>query len=95
MSLSQRTISFQLLLMSLFFVLLSGLAGFYIIRDPNGKEANFELPSSEFDYPLLLQNKQVEESGGLHESLNNTEVKLVESTGIMCVNGKVKYFFCA
>jgi len=42
---------------------LSGLAGFYIIRD--GCEAELNLPSGEFEVPLLLQDKAFNSDGSI------------------------------
>lgn len=63
-----------------------GLAGFYMVHDPLGDDKNLNLPTGKYDIPLAVQNKQLEADGALHSS-EHVESVLVETTGLMLVNG--------
>lgn len=71
-------------------LLLSGLAGFYLVEDPLDSERLLDLPESDYDIPLLLQNKIVEINGNIHENTGDNDTTTV--AGLICVNGKVSEF---
>lgn len=52
--------------------LFSGLAGFYIIEDPD-VEAKLGLPQDKYDIPLALNSKQYTSTGDLISVINETE----------------------
>jgi FtsP/CotA-like multicopper oxidase with cupredoxin domain len=52
--------------------LFSGLAGFYIIEDPE-VEAQLGLPQDKYDIPLALNSKQYTSTGSLISVINETE----------------------
>lgn len=52
--------------------LFSGLAGFYIIEDPE-VEAQLGLPQDKYDIPLALNSKQYTATGSLISVINETE----------------------
>jgi spore coat protein A, manganese oxidase len=72
----------------------AGLAGFYLIRDE--AEETLNLPSGEFELPLMLQDRLFNKDGSLlyPKAVNGTHpVWIQEFFGDMnCVNGKVMPF---
>jgi spore coat protein A len=70
----------------------AGLAGFYFIRDEH--EAALNLPSGDYEIPLMLQDRLFLEDGSLHypAAVNGTHPVWVQEFfgNNVCVNGKVK-----
>jgi spore coat protein A len=69
----------------------AGLAGFYLIRD--AQEASLNLPSGQFEIPLLIQDRSFNPDGSLQYTTDTTgtqEVWVPEFFGdTVLVNGKV------
>jgi spore coat protein A len=72
----------------------AGLAGFYIIRDP--QEDELALPRGDFDIPLMIQDRTFNSDGSLHYPIvqNGTHPIWVQEFfgNVNCVNGKVAPF---
>ncbi len=70
----------------------AGLSGFYIIRDTN--EADLNLPSGEYEIPLLIQDREFNDDGSLSypaPNINGVEPSIVPGFfgTYALVNGKV------
>ena len=70
----------------------AGLSGFYIIRDTN--EADLNLPSGEYEIPLLIQDREFNDDGSLSypaPNINGVETSIVPGFfgTYALVNGKV------
>lgn len=71
-------------------VFILGLAGMYIIEDPDNTEKGLNLPHDEYDIAIAIQNKMVESNGNIHENSGDYGDETVVS-GLICLNGKVTF----
>eukprot|EP00271_Cylindrocystis_brebissonii_P010284 TRINITY_DN26435_c0_g1_i1.p1 TRINITY_DN26435_c0_g1~~TRINITY_DN26435_c0_g1_i1.p1 ORF type:complete len:683 (+),score=64.31 TRINITY_DN26435_c0_g1_i1:90-2138(+) len=51
-----------------------GLAGFYIVTDPDGSEAKLGLPTGDYDVPLMIMDKIVMPNGTVYVAHDNDDL---------------------
>jgi spore coat protein A, manganese oxidase len=68
-----------------------GLAGFYLIDDPAEHELN--LPSGEYDVPLMIQDRALDARNRLAYELNERTIETGVFGDMACVNGVLTPYF--